>query len=620
MAFWERIFNTWRSLSLSTSLASSAQPQGVGVATQGTVPLAALSDFEETRGTDPYVSFRETNDYVDLTAPMNRQQRYKEYDRLDNTVPEIASGLNIYADDASQQDENGHTFKIFAKNKAVLDELNFLFFQLLEIDDTIWGRFRNLCKYGDLILELVIDPSRPELGIQKIRDLPCETIWRLETVRGRLLEFQQSTFGPDYRVLSDQPHGGQNTPGTWQFQIQGMQEMARGPIIRFTPDQIIHVRIGYERKGFYPYGVSIIENAKGPAQSLKLMEDAMLVYRLTRAPERRVFYLDVGQTPPNRVEHFIERIKDKFKKRKIFNPVSGTVDERFNPLTQDEDFFVPVRPNTNTRIETLPGAQNLGEIDDAKYFRDKLLQAMTIPKSYFGQEDMNMSRLSLSAQDIKFARVIDRIQKSFANALREIARRHLILRGVPEEDFEDLTIIMTPSSDWRELARSEIMDSRFTRAGNANALQILPPKRILVDILKYSQQEAEDIQREMDEFLINKAKLEARAQMEAQSQPSLVSSPAGGLSGFGELLGGTGYQTPPGGLPSSMGGLSPTTQTPQVEIPPQVLPPPTAGLPSEREVELLFHEPQSESGESTPEIPDFETSFIDREEKDRGEA
>lgn len=593
-SFWQRIFNIWGNLRGSEE---PAGPEGAGVATQGAIPLAAISDAQESLR-DPYAKYRETNDYIDITSPMNRSQRYKEYDRLDNTVSEITSALNVYSDDASQQDEAGHTFKIVTRSRDVLEELQFFFFSLLEIDDTMWGRFRNLVKYGDHIMECVIDPARPELGIQKIRDLPCETMWRIETIRGRLLEYQQSTWGPDYKVLSDQSPTGFNTPGVWQFQIQGMQEMQRGPVIRFTPDQISHIRIGHERKGFYPYGVSILENAKSPAHSLKLMEDAMLIYRLTRAPERRIFYIDVGSTPPNRVEGFVERIKDKFKKRKIYNVTAGGVDERFNPLTQDEDFFMPIRPNTNSRVETLPGGQNLGEIDDTKYFKDKLFQALTIPKSYFGQEDMNMTRLSLSAQDIKFARVIDRIQKAFAKALRDIARKHLILRGIPEEEFEDLNILMTPSSDWRELARSEVLDARYNRAGTVSGLQIMSPQRILTEILKYTDEEAEEIAQEMNDSVIEKAVIEANAQVEAQKIVGVAGPEEGEFGGLEDM--------DMGGVP--MGGI---------DLAPEALPTAEGGPPSEEEMELLY---PGEGEAEASNVRDFEYEELDREEIDTAEV
>jgi len=140
------------------------------------------------------------------------------------------------------------------------------------------------------------------------------------------------------------------------------------------------------------------------------MEDAMLVYRLSRAPERRVFYIDVGQLPPFKAEAFIEKMKDQFRKKKISSNRPGmsgpnSVEERYHAPAVDEDYWIPTRPNTNTKIETLPGAQNLGEIDDAVYFRNRLFTALQFPKNYFNVEDASVTKITLSAQDVRVARL-----------------------------------------------------------------------------------------------------------------------------------------------------------------------------------------------------------------------
>jgi hypothetical protein len=201
-------------------------------------------------------------------------------------------------------------------------------------------------------------------------------MYRIETVKSRVIEFQQSKEGPDYQaIVRGSPTELTDT------------ELGQTTAIRFAPSQIIHFRIGDDRKTFYPYGQSLIEPARAPAHSLRLMEDAMVVYRLVRAPERRVFYIDVGQLPPFKAEAFMDRLKDQFRKRKIANNSgnggANQVDERWMPPAQDEDYWLPIRPNSGTRIDTLPGAENLGEIDDAVYFRNKLLTALNFPKNYF---------------------------------------------------------------------------------------------------------------------------------------------------------------------------------------------------------------------------------------------
>jgi hypothetical protein len=223
----------------------------------------------------------------------------------------------------------------------------------------------------------------------------------------------------------------------------------------------------------------------------------MVVYRLTRAPERRVFYVDVGQLPPFKAEAFLDRIKDQFRKRKITNGkgASGAnqVEERWQPPAQDEDYWLPIRPNSNTRIETLPGAENLGEIDDAIYFRNKLLTALNFPKNYFNNEDPGATRITLSSQDVKFARMIERLQSNFEDGLLEIVERHLHLRGYPEKSYQDLKIKMTPPSDWRELSRAEVTTSRYSNASTLKSGILMSDYDIMTRILKYTEDETDEM-------------------------------------------------------------------------------------------------------------------------------
>ena len=176
------------------------------------------------------------------------------------------------------------------------------------------------------------------------------------------------------------------------------------------------------------------------------MEDAMLVYRLSRAPERRIFYVDVGNLPASKAEAFLETMKTRFKKEKFHN--QNRVDGRYNPLAVDEDFFVPIRGNQGTKIETLPGAQNLGEVDDVKYFRDKLLATLKIPKDYIVEYDKSPERkANLSQLDVKFARVILRVQDSISKGFSQIAKKHLEMLEYPRSVINNLEIQLPDPSD-----------------------------------------------------------------------------------------------------------------------------------------------------------------------------
>lgn len=385
-----------------------------------------------------------------------------------------------------QTDDDGRVMEINTDNQAVKEELEFLLFnrKMLGFDSKkLWNLAKQLYIYGDFFYEVVINTENPSEGILNLMPLPPDSIYRMETTKGKLIEFQQGKEGPDYQSL-------QRVDVTQATDADLQQATA----IRFAPEQIIHIRIGDDRQTFYPYGVSLMEAARGPAHQLRLMEDAMVVYRLTRAPERRVFYIDVQNLPPYKAEAFIERMKDQFRKKKVAGnsraPGASSVEERWQAPAADEDFWIPIRPNANTRVETLPGAQNLGEVDDTLYFRNKLFTALNFPRNYFNNEDAQSTRIALSAQDIKFARMIERLQSHIEDAFWDICDRHLRLLGYPEEVYEDLTIKMTPPSDWRELTRAEVITNRLNNAANLKGSQLLSDFDILTKWLKYSEEEA----------------------------------------------------------------------------------------------------------------------------------
>jgi len=407
---------------------------------------------------------------------LSRRQRYASYEQLEELVPEIHSGLNTYADEACSYDDENHVLQIRCANEAVKDELKFLFFNsnTIDADSRAWGMTRNVCKYGDGFWELVIDPHNPQFGVLKLNELDPHTMWRIQSKKGTLLEFQQTMMSPDYDVVIkdiQERHNKDKNP--FQSLTWSSRKNSSKHLIRFAPAQVIHVRIGSEERGFKPYGISVLQPARRPAYNLRLMEDSMLLYRLSRGTERRVYYVDVGQMSGTKVDTYVEQFKSRTKRKRIYNEKTQQVDERFNPWSVDDDLYIPVRPNTNTRVDVLPGAQNLSDIDDSLYFRKKLYVALKIPPGYLEQTvEAATNRLSLTSLDMRFAKVVFRIQKAIANAFREVAIRHLVLLGIPREEFEDLEIIMTPSSEWREMAQSEVMQNRINLASSIKSMDI----------------------------------------------------------------------------------------------------------------------------------------------------
>ena len=328
----------------------------------------------------------------------------------------------------------------------------------------------------------------------------------------------------------------------------------------------------------------------------------------SRAPERRVFYIDVSTLSPSRAETFMERIKDQFRKKKTATGrgQSGPnqVEERWHPPAIDEDYWLPIRPNSNTRIETLPGAQNLGEVDDALYFRNKLFTALNFPKNYFNNEDAQATRISLSAQDIKFARMIERLQAHIEDGLLQLVEIHFQLLGVPEQKYEDLSIKLTPPSDWRELSKQEITNNRINNANALKGSMLMPDYDVLTQIMRYTDDEAQEMIARMKIQKLEDFKLQVLAanpqllgigvpaaqgetEMGAEGGgPNPMLAPDGGMGG---MPGGTGGM-PGGGPPPGPGGMpggEPTINMSQ-EGPPE---PPPQGQQGQ---------PQKQSGPALP--------------------
>ena len=480
-----------------------------------------------------------------------------EHNPEENVYDISVEGHKCFATDSvilhnCQKDEDGNIFKVITKNDEVREEVEFVMLhrKMLNLNRQGWTWFKNLLIQGDFFLEMVINPDNPKEGIYRAVPLPPETMFRIETVKGKLIEYQQSKEGPDYQAIIKGPVSELND-----------MELNQTTAIRFAPSQIVHFRIGDDRKTFYPYGQSLIEPARGPAHSLRLMEDAMVVYRLTRAPERRVFYIDVGQLTPFKAEAFVDRLKDQFRKRKITSgrgtPGANSVEERWQPPAQDEDYWLPLRPNSNTRIDTLPGAENLGEIDDAVYFRNKLLTSLNFPKNYFNNEDPGATRITLSSQDVKFARMIERFQSNFEDGILEMAEHHLNLRGFPEESYQDLKIKMTAPSDWREMSRAEVVTARYANASTLKSSQLMADYDINIKILKYSEDETDEMLARLKLQKLEDLKLQVLSQ-----NPQLlgVGIPGSEESGQGEMgvePGGPNMSPDPGGAPP------PTEQPPE---------------------------------------------------------
>lgn len=470
---------------------------------------------------------------------IERKRRYQEFEDMD-AYPEIAAAFDIYADDSTQLNLDGSRWEIESDDQLVKEEGD-AFFESITLSHFIWDIVRNTVKYGDCFIELVVDVENIRRGIQKIKILDPNYIYRIENEFGILTDFLQ-----EIPLQTDNTLFGKMGSTTGQRVVTPLDK-----------NQIVHFRMYTSDPTYYPYGKSIAAAARATYKSLKMMEDAMLVYRLTRAPERRIFYVDTGNLPASKAEHYMEMQKAKFKKEKYFNRNTGEIDARYNPIAQDEDFFVSVNGRgSGTKIETLPGAENLGEVDDVKYFRDKLLATLKIPKDYIVEKDQSPERkANLSQLDVKFARVILRVQQCIQIGLEAVLKRHLLIKGYPPLTVSKLKVTLPEPSDMSAKRQLDIDEQKARLVQAVKGLGIFPIKYIYKTYYQLNDQEIEELV----------------SQIEEQSQDPIMGAVAAGMPPGGAMGGVPGMAPMGGGMPPAGAGPAPGEaggQEPAENMPP----------------------------------------------------
>lgn len=391
---------------------------------------------------------------------INRLERYKDFDQMDE-VGEISLALDLYADEASLVDsERKHSIFIKSKHKKIKEELDSLFFETLLIDINIRSIVRYLCKYGDCSWEII--PTEHRDGVSRIRHLNIYNFNRCETKNGDLVGF----FYQDELTASP------------QF---------------FNPWQIMHLRLTSLENVYHPYGRSILDGARKAFKQLRLMEDAAIIYRLTRAPEKRVFTIPVGNIPTKEIPDVIEMASRAFKKKKIFDYSSNDVTERWSPQIQEDDFWLPQRPGgEGPKIDTLPGAENLDQIADIEYFKKKMIAPLKIPFSRVGMGDKgDDSKQSLSQVAPEFGKAVQFIQSIVSIGLKKIALVHLALRGYSIEEMKSFDIGMTASSAIDELYRIEVWNSRAEVISKLKDIGYFKPEWLVATFTDMSLDEIE---------------------------------------------------------------------------------------------------------------------------------
>ena len=434
---------------------------------------------------------------ANIMVNQNRMERYTDFDQMEY-MPELASAVDIYADEITHHPEFGRVLKIDCRNEEIKMLLDTLFYQILNIDFNLYGWARSLVKYGDFFLYLDIDE---EIGIKSVIGLPSGEVERLEG---------EDQTNPNYVQ--------------YQWNSAGMT---------LENWQVAHFRV-LGNDMYAPYGTSVLDPARRIWRQLTLLEDAMMAYRVVRSPDRRVFYIDVGGIPPDEVEQYMQKIMNQMKRHTVVNPDNGQVDLRYNPASIEEDFYIPVRGGQgSTKIENLSGTSWANDIDDIKYLREKLFAAIKIPMSYLIRgEGADEDKTTLAQKDIRFSRTIQRLQRSVVSELEKLAIVHLYTLGYRGEDLLSFKLHLYNPSKIAQLQELEHWRTKL-ELSEAAVARFFSNRWVARNVLDITEEEFVRNQRER----FHDKKLEASSNKIAEITAEAAG--AGAIGGMGgEAMGG----------------------------------------------------------------------------------
>lgn len=430
-----------------------------------------------------------------IMAQQNRAERYVDYEQMEY-MPEIASAMDIYADEMTTHSALSPMLNIECSNEEIKAVLSSLYENVLNVNHNLFGWCRSMCKYGDFILYMDIDDT---IGVKSVIPIPLREVERMEG---------EDPTNPNYIQ--------------YQWNSAGMT---------FENWQIAHFRVLGNDK-YTPYGTSVLDPARRIWRQLVLMEDAMMAYRIVRSSERRVFYIDVGNIAPQDVETFVQKTITSMKRNQVVDANTGRVDLRYNPLSVEEDYFIPVRGGESSRIDTLQGGQFTGDIDDVKYLRDKMFSALKIPVAYLSSgEEAAEDKTTLSQKDVRFARTIQRLQRAVVAELEKIGIVHLYTLGFRGDDLVSFRLGLNNPSKIAEMQELEHWKVKFDIAGGATE-NFFSRRWIAQNIFSLSEEEFVRNQREM--FHDRKYEAELNATAEAAGEQAAADF-GGDLGDAGEL-------------------------------------------------------------------------------------
>jgi hypothetical protein len=416
-----------------------------------------------------------------LMTKSMRLNLFKDYESMDSDAI-ISSALDIYADESTMKSEYGEVLQINTDNDQVKEILHNLFYDIVNIEFNLWPWIRNMCKYGDFFLKLEI---HEKYGITNVIPLPVYDVSRLEGI---------DPENPEYvKFLIES--------STTEHRFKQEQSATKEELENY---EVAHFRL-LSDSNYLPYGKSQIEGGRKIYKQLTLMEDAMLIHRIMRAPEKRIFKLDIGNIPPSEVDNYMQQVINKMKKAPVVDETTGDYNLKYNMQNITEDFFLPVRGgDSGTNIESLPGL-TYEATEDIEYLKNKLLSALRIPKAFLGYEDQIGSKATLAAEDVRFARTIERIQRI---TLSELTIVHLYAQGYQDSELTNFELTLTNPSTIYEQEKIELWNNKTSLAESMVRDGLVSTEWIYKNIFNFTEDEI----KEMDEQITFDYKTKFRRQ------------------------------------------------------------------------------------------------------------
>ena len=404
-----------------------------------------------------------------------RPQLYNDYDAMD-TDAIIASALDIIADECSLKNDMGEVLQIKSADEGIQKILYNLFYDVLNIEFNLWSWTRQMCKYGDFFLKLEISEK---FGVYNVIPYSAYHIERKEN-------FDKEN--PSKVIFNYSPEGFYGGSSSGYYYTPNKDNVN---LITFDNYEMAHFRL-LSDLNYLPYGRSYIEPARKLFKQYVLMEDAMLIHRIVRAPEKRIFYVNVGSIPPNEVENFMQKTISTMKRTPYMDQNTGEYNLKYNMQNLLEDFYIPVRGNDQTtKIDTTKGLE-YAAIEDVEYLREKLFAALKVPKAFMGYDENLQGKATLAAEDIRFGRTIDRIQRILLSELYKIALIHLYAQGYTDEQLTNFELNLTTPSIIYDQERIALMKEKVDLASQIMENKLLPTDWIYNHIFHFSENEYEE--------------------------------------------------------------------------------------------------------------------------------